>query len=237
MHPCNSTCERFQKISLDVATSIFEATNLGLLFQEETISETSLLAIAKNSRNVRVQSFKRHEEAKNGSDWEWHIRHKKWFRMRIQAKKKRTNGDTFQRLQTYQAKSALISQIDTLIKEAKCDNFFPAYCFYVSDRNSSPNLPNFEGCWIASATKVKSTNSNNWDVLQKISQPWHYLVCNCNSNSAPPNLVSFLEDDEEDTSRYMSETLPDYLIEWSEEKMFARAKKQNLAGFVIIEID
>jgi hypothetical protein len=235
MHPCNPTCERFQGFSRCAADAISEATQLGLLYQEETITENLLLAIARHCQNVKIKSFKRHEETKNGSDWEWGIRlNSKWLRMRIQAKKKRTNGDTFQRLQTYKAKSAPSSQIDILIQQAKLDTSLPAYCFYVSDPNSSPNL----GCWIASATKAKLMISNEWKVLQKISRPWHYLVCNCgsNSNSVPAISDVFSGDGEEDISKYMSETLPDYLANWNEEKMFAHAKERNLAGFVKVEI-
>lgn len=212
MHPCNRTCERFQEFSQCAAKAISEATQLGLLYQEETISENLLLAIARSCQNVKIKSFKRHEELKNGSDWEWWIRiNKKWLPMRVQAKKKRTNGDTFQSLQTYRAKSAPTTQIDTLIKVAGADGLLPAYCFYVSEPNSSPNFLNPFGCWIASAGKTKQLSSNEWKVLQKISRPWHYLVCNCkcNVNSVPAILDLFSGVDEQDVSNFLKAALPD----------------------------
>ena len=53
----------------------------------------------------------------------------------------------------------------------------------------------------------------------------------------PAILDVFLEGEEEDVTNYLRDTLPDYVIDWNENKMFARAKERNLAGFVRINID
>lgn len=238
MHPCNPTCERFQEFSHCAAKAISEATQLGLLYQEETISENLLLAIARRCQNVKIKSFKRHQETKNGSDWEWWIGvGGKWLSIRIQAKKKRTNGDTFHRLLTYQAKTAANTQIDTLIMLADADGHLPAYCFYVSDQSYSTSCPSLLGCFVADAKSVKNAKSDKWAVLSKISHPWHYLVCDCKCHhSSSPAILDAVSRKVEIES--LKDSLPEYLKNWDESEgaMFKRAKERKLAGFVKIEL-
>jgi hypothetical protein len=75
--------------------------------------------------------------------------------------------------------------------------------------------------------------------LKTISDPWHYLVCDCsgNSKSEAAALDAIQVDGEDGRARFMRVTLPEYLSEWDEKKMFARAKERSLAGFVKVLID
>jgi hypothetical protein len=237
VHPCNKTCDLFQKLSSCAALAIFDAGQLGLLYQEETISENLLLSLAKNCQNVKIKSFKRHEETKNGSDWEWWIkRHPKWLHMRVQAKKMRASGAVFQKLITQKPNPASPTQICTLINKAAADNALPAYCFYVGDNSNTWSAPPPAGCFIAKAKDIKKLNSNRWTEIQEISEPWHVLVCTCSnsirSKSAHPNFF-----DTEEVMLYMKDEVPKYLTDWNIDEMHSHAKERKLTGFIKIEID
>ena len=58
------------------------------------ITETNLLEIRRrHPRLVRVRTFPKPLEAKNGADWEWHVvGRRRTLKMRVQAKRLQRNG-------------------------------------------------------------------------------------------------------------------------------------------------
>ena len=63
-------------------------------YGEESITESNLLEIRqRHPEIVRVRTFPKPKEAKNGADWEWHIvGRRRTVKMRVQAKRLQRNG-------------------------------------------------------------------------------------------------------------------------------------------------
>ena len=90
-------------------------------YGEETITETNLLEIRRRHPElVRVRTFPKPLEAKNGADWEWHVVGRtRTLKMRVQAKRLQRNGVLKVR---HKVKSSGKQQRDLLIAGARRPN-------------------------------------------------------------------------------------------------------------------
>lgn len=104
--------------------------------KEESLTDWLLYAISENCSNVYYQAFSRHEESKNGCDWEWWILTSDYrggslynaYRFVVQAKKLQPdNQDNYPSL-AYSNKNGI--QIELLMNTAKYKNAFPLYLYY-----------------------------------------------------------------------------------------------------------
>lgn len=249
----NHVCKTLHDISLAVSQDIDLAKELGFYLQEETITETSLLSLKKAAPFVKIVPFPRHREGKNGADWEWWIgSEKSWLGMRVQAKKKRPDGDRFIGLQKYQTKSQPIPQIDVLLQQAKKDRLIPTYCFYVgqvavfssSTHNTNVSANALHGCFVAHAWKIKNLSSNRWKDLHPLSLPWHQMCCDCSaqnpSHSGASSAVQRIYDSlvkTVDNKEYCFEPreLPSYLSDPAAD-LKQVAKERKLSGFIVIDV-
>ena len=133
-------------MNLDLALTFLElgdATSRNLAFShrddvwvsygEETITEANLLEIRRrHPGRVRVRTFPKPVEAKNGADWEWHIvGERRTLRMRVQAKRLQRNCVLKVR---HKVKSSGKQQRALLIDGAKTDGMKPVYCIYCTER-------------------------------------------------------------------------------------------------------
>ena len=102
--------------------------------KEESITDWLLFEISEKIPRFYYKAFSRNEEAKEtGADWEWWILFRNSsFRMRIQAKKVKINGNNYPLL-SYKNRYGL--QIKKLIESSNKNNFIPFYAFYTSSIN------------------------------------------------------------------------------------------------------
>lgn len=184
-------CQSFRELGALTWRRLEAAGSSGLFWSEETNTETILMELMqRHPSEVRVEAFAKGKEARNGADWEWWIGSHRggWLGMRIQAKRlKLLPSEAFAGLQKQKAKKQPLSQIDTLIAEAKKDSLNPLYCFYSNSKkwpssalwagtNVGTALPP-QGCFVAHAVAVKSTRSDALSRLTPFMFPWHLLVC------------------------------------------------------------
>lgn len=104
--------------------------------KEESLTDWLLYTISGLCDFIYYQAFSKHEEAQNGSDWEWWIltkdesRRNKFYAYRflVQAKKLFPNGRDNYSLINYGNKYG--TQIDLLLDYANVKNALPLYMFY-----------------------------------------------------------------------------------------------------------
>lgn len=181
------------------------ASNAGMPFGEETITETILLDLKLNyPGKLEIIPFSKPAEGKVGADWEWCFAshdHQFFERMLVQAKVlddpereyahiDRKIGNTGKR------------QIDKLIETSR-DRGIPAvYAFYnhISDSSRLPSecmtigttKPNpLPPCWgvsIARAEFVRDTlPDKSFDTLSQQSIPLHCLLCSGGRTTLGPS--------------------------------------------------
>ncbi|MCY3880218.1 MAG: hypothetical protein OXF74_13695 [Rhodobacteraceae bacterium] len=156
--------------------------NVWVNYGEETITETNLMEIVRrHPQIVRISTFPKQTEAKNGADWEWHIvGSKRTLSMRVQAKRIQRNGALKVK---HIVKSSGKKQRDLLIAGAKAENMKPVYCIYCTEpqRTRWKTFQPKSGCWsfemgclLAGAEDVpdKTTKLN---MIEKKCWPWHHL--------------------------------------------------------------
>ncbi|MDR0287324.1 MAG: hypothetical protein LBI03_06450 [Clostridiales bacterium] len=101
--------------------------------KEESLTDWMLYKMSKIIKNIKYIAFNRHDEAFNGSDWEWWVLRPKFaYRFRIQAKKLKGGNENNRASIKYRNKNG--KQIDLLLTAACTDNFYPLYLFYSSSK-------------------------------------------------------------------------------------------------------
>ncbi len=97
--------------------------------KEESITDWLLDYLTQHNSQIRYYQFSRHEEGRSsGADWDWWIlANRGCFKLRVQAKKLRSNYDHYNSL----AHSNSIGyQIDLLLDSSASLNFYPIYSLY-----------------------------------------------------------------------------------------------------------
>ena len=157
--------------------------NVFVSYGEETITETNLLEIRRQHPDVvRVHTFSKHMEAKNGADWEWRIIGRELAHtMRVQAKRVQSNCILKVK---HKVKSSGQQQRDLLISGAYGAQMRPVYCIYCTERqrkfwkkdNPLPfGFRGFQfGCLLANAADVP-LHTTYLHQVEKKCIPWHYL--------------------------------------------------------------
>lgn len=183
--PAKSLCKTFLELGNAVSRNLHLAYGSAISYGEETITESTLLEIwRRHSKIVKIRTFTKRQEARNGADWEWHLIGRKYtLKMRVQAKRLPKNTLQFPGLFTYKAKSAPHPQVDMLIAEAKRDRLLPILCFYSKEsaksrwRKSAMPSPYEAGCLIGPARKIKRHGYQDLASLEARCVPWHLMVC------------------------------------------------------------
>jgi hypothetical protein len=173
------------------------AWQIGLAWSEETNTESLLLALRRlHPTEVKIAAFSKRREAYIGADWEFWIGSSgAWIGMRVQAKRITISDLTFKGLQTYRAKKAPQTQIDTLISRSRDDRLNPVYCLYTCIPRIPSPISFFShcvsgvflseyGCTIGHAQTLRRIGSEEFSVLLPALSPWHRLVCSCRSGDA-----------------------------------------------------
>ena len=155
----------------------------GCSYGEETITETNLLAIRRRHPElVRVVTFSKPRESKNGADWEWHIVGRRLtLKMRVQAKRLQRNGLLKIR---HKVKLSGRQQRALLISGARASGMKPVYCIYCAEpqrtfwteRSVPPGFRSFQsGCLLVDAEDVPLT-VKRLDEVERLCRPWHHLL-------------------------------------------------------------
>ena len=151
-------------------------------YGEETITETNLLEIRRrHPQLVRLRTFSKPLEAKNGADWEWYVvGRKRTLKMRVQAKRLQCNSVLKVR---HKVQSSGRQQRDLLIAGALAAGMKAVYCIYCTEPRrkvwkqpqARPGYRSFQtGCLLADAQHVLPTTRKLDDIEEKC-RPWHHL--------------------------------------------------------------
>lgn len=159
-----------------------QGEGVGVSYGEETITETNLLEIRRRHPTlVRLHTFSKHAEARNGADWEWHIvGRRRTLSMRVQAK--RVQRDKVLKIK-HEVKSSGKQQRQLLMDGAATAGMKPVYCIYCTEgqrkiwkqgktRHGYRSLET--GCLLAGAGDVPQGAKGLVEIEDKC-KPWHYL--------------------------------------------------------------
>jgi hypothetical protein len=180
-----------------------DAARLGLFMNEETITESNLLFLARGHKRhgLNIKVYSKQEERRVGADWAWCFMHGgRAVAMRVQAKRLYSGAH-------YDALKPTGGQINRLINQAGTHH--PYYVFY-NDRlqgvrclrasaTSSFRCGSFKGdehwgCMIARAQDVKRVGSNAMTDLLPVSMPWHCMLCPHRAAAALGSMAMALPD-------------------------------------------
>lgn len=212
-----SLCQTFRELSYQTWIQLGKARQVKHQMLEESITDSLMVELKlRHPYDVFTTTFTRHEEGKNGADWEWWFvdsTGRKGIGFRVQAKIINFESNSFKQLHYIKNKGEPTeqSQTELLIKAAQSKNLIPLYCLYIQ-KNDLLNdlnpllawvkcfhyvytLEHF-GCSILSVENVKRLKKpikkdHLGDVIDKI-YPWHFLVCpphSQNSNISLPKIV------------------------------------------------
>lgn len=114
----------------EVSEKILDWLNGQPYVHEESLTDFLLFESSRLSSRITYHMFSRHEEAQNGTDWEWWVLLSQFaYRFRVQAKKIKRKNDNYPAV-AYANNNGM--QIDLLMRSAKEDAAFPLYMFYSS---------------------------------------------------------------------------------------------------------
>ena len=167
-----------------------EARNCEHQIGEESLTDLILLRFKKHGQGkIAVQTFTRHQESVNGSDWEWWFTGPsgKWIGMRVQAKVINLESKEYEHLH-YKNNNGF--QVDLLLQDAKTHQLVPLYCMYSNWDPKERKIVQFcksykasvrhYGASILSPRVVVNLRNNNQKhldhIIDKLS-PLHCIFC------------------------------------------------------------
>jgi hypothetical protein len=189
-------CEITKRQSIWIWRKLEDAHTYQSKIGEESITDFFILALKKvqKGNNYEVNSFTRHQESKNGADWEIWLtgNSRKWLGLRVQAKVISLDGTEFKQLHY---KNGI--QTTKLIDDALKHNAIPLYCLYSYwDKNNnfvkvnSPCAKRADysirpfGASILHAKQVQKSANSKLQSLAPHLIPLHCLFCDCKNNQS-----------------------------------------------------
>lgn len=150
--------------------------NVPVSYGEETITESNLLELRRHHSDVvHLRTFSKHQESKNGADWEWRIiGNVRSLVMRVQAKRVQRNDVLRIRHTVGQTDR---QQHDLLVETAKADDMKPMYCIYCTERQRIHwrQIGGLQtGCLLVDAERL-SENVSSLGLIESACWPWHFL--------------------------------------------------------------
>lgn len=132
----NKIEQTVKKLSGEIWTDIKAASDYKLSLGEESITDKVLLELARlNSSSIRIETFTKHEERKNGADFFWIIgTGNKWTSFLIQAKKIEYGKQIYSQLY-YKSKDIEKTQLQLLNEFSTKTGILACYCFYNSEHS------------------------------------------------------------------------------------------------------
>lgn len=212
-----SLCQTFRELSYQTWIQLGKARQAKHQMLEESITDSLMVELKlRHPYDVMTTTFTRHEEGKNGADWEW------WFvdstgtkgiGFRVQAKIINFKTNAFESLH-YLKKNGKY-QTDVLVDAARKSSrpLIPLYCLYLHS-NCLPTpwtvqLLNLLGihagdarlncysehyaCSLLSVHAVKKFKINKINELVDIIDdlyPWHLLICQSDLHESQNTLMN-----------------------------------------------
>jgi hypothetical protein len=189
---------------------------------EETITELLQLFLSHNHSQISIKSFSKHQESKNGADWDWWFispRKRKYLGIRIQAKTISPDAEEYKVLHYISGKRP---QASKLLSSSTKDSMVPLYALYTY-WNVTPPLKytgeSDEHFGISLVTldnilKLKTTKpwKGEKETLKRISSdlvPLYKLLDSSNSSrSLPENVFDNLKSELNPRKGMFSRTRP-----------------------------
>jgi len=228
-----------------------------IAINEEAITSLNLLDLQrKHPFRIRTRTFTRHQEAINGTDWEWWLGSgMNWLGLRVQAKKLKPNVRKYRDIdKTHPVHGR---QVDNLINHALNSNppRVPIYVFYnywdVNLYNppwlceSYPIDIPMLGCGISHASFVRNVMNQNSEYLADFAQnmyPWSCLVCctgySKNRDPLPHRSRDFIRgaleksvdtrDDYQNDLRFVTDDVPFYVGKVLSGERFTRSEMKEI---------
>ena len=184
------TRKALQDVLIDRArwthTRLSDGRRQGVELHEETITQDLLLDIAMAMPAMTVETFTKHQEGRNGADWqwEWWFEGRQWFGLRVQAKRlKRLKSGRL----GYDLGYKSSKQLDLLLDDAAHSGLRAAYVLY-NDRDLSafgsgcsrlPREPETFGVTLLPASVAKELVRQGHDdfaTVARVSRPWSCLA-------------------------------------------------------------
>lgn len=194
--PSTSLCKSFSDQALVIWTQLRRAHSLGILRDEETITNDLLLTLqSAHPTEIATFQFRKVEEKFTGADWEWWITDgTRWIGFLVQAKILNRNCGKYTTLH-HKVGAFRHPQIALLISEAKRKCIIPLYVFYnykwsgiTKCCDSDIDTAQF-GCTVAHANIVHhrvGQGGAGLATLAEISLPIQCMVCCSGQSSSLP---------------------------------------------------
>lgn len=189
--------------------SLREARKHNYQVGEESITDFLVLNIKKWGKGrIVVDTFTRHKEAVNGSDWEWWFTGSsgKWLGMRVQAKVLNLKSEKYEHLHHGNKNG---QQVDLLIHDANKNGLVPIYCMYTNWKPGDyqagwkcntyrPSVRHY-GTAILNPEEVKrlqKTGENHLNSVIGSLRPMHCIFCcsGYSSGDLPERALGWLEE-------------------------------------------
>jgi hypothetical protein len=187
-------CETFRSLAFRTFDQMGRARRVGHQPLEETFTDTNILELKdRHPTQVYSRVFNKHEEGRNGADWEWWLINASitsCLGLRVQAKVLDLNSNTFAHLH-YRSGKSRIYQLTKLKRECANEGLVPLYCFYLHEQpvpgtdsrrcGSFTHSPESYGCALASLPHVEALQAHSelrdFGSVMEQAFPWHCLVC------------------------------------------------------------
>ncbi|WP_408631748.1 DUF6615 family protein [Methylocystis borbori] len=190
--PSTSLCKSFSDQAIVIWTQLVRAHSLGILRDEETITNDLLLTLqSAHPTEIATFQFRKVEEKFTGADWEWWITDgTRWVGFLVQAKILNRNSGKYTTLH-HKVGAFRTPQIKLLIAEAERKRVVPIYIFYNYTWSTVINCcdPGIDtrqfGCTVAHANVVQNhvgQGGAGLPTLADISLPLRCMVC-CDEGS------------------------------------------------------
>jgi len=187
-------CNTFKRLAFDTWDEIHKSRQVNFQLKEETFIDKNMLELKlKHTSQVRTKVFTKHEEGKNGADWEWWFKGNtnNWVGFRVQAKIINILSNEFEHIH-YKTPSTGVYQCDKLIKTALTgpNPRIPLYCLFLQTNDKRylntwncrtvPHIKDLYGCSLTSAFLIRNfraSKKKHLSDLENYMRPWHCLVC------------------------------------------------------------
>jgi hypothetical protein len=225
-------CNLFQRASDHVWELLSFASKNGVQLGEETITDLLVLYLKfrlQGSSKEIVNGFNRHQEGRNGADWELWLygSNKKTLGLRIQSKILFNASARYKSLH-YPPHKTKVPQIDRLKIDAARVGAIPIYCLYSFWEQAPVTLPRLQcsGCnyqyrqpWglgMLSVDKVIALKSTTEDSLTKVIShvvPFECMFCTRKTHGVSDieNVSAYLNENGFTGDSVVGDLLPGYV--------------------------
>lgn len=166
----DQVCKYIKDSSREIWNKIRKGKKYNIKIQEETITENTLLYLAENlGEEMKITTFNKPKEGKNGADWDWYIKkNNKWIGFRVQAKILNYENNRYDSLFKSPNEAGGKDQITKLITSSFAESLIPIYSFYNYLEDTRPYKVRRKiraGMFPTDIELIGWTYAKAWDIL------------------------------------------------------------------------